>query len=68
MEINELPNLETFPKSYEACFLESCSVKENCLHHLYFKLQPSTNTRGGAIYPSALLPENLVNGYRKISR
>jgi len=33
MEINELLNLETFPKSYEVCFLESCSVKENCLHH-----------------------------------
>ena len=62
METNELQSLETFPKSYEACFLESCSVKENCLHHLYFKLQPSTNTWGGAIYPSALLPENLVNG------
>mgnify|MGYP001741076793 CR=1 FL=1 len=62
MEVNESLSLETFPKSYEACFLESCSVKENCLHHLYFKLQPSTNTWGGAIYPSALLPENLVNG------
>ena len=62
METNELLSLDTFPKSYEACFLESCSVKDNCLHHLYFKLQPSTNTRGGAIYPSALLPENLVNG------
>ena len=37
MEINELLGLETFPKSYEACFLESCSVKENCLHHLYFQ-------------------------------
>jgi len=44
MEINESMSLETFPKSYEACFLESCSVKENCLYHLYFKLQPSTNT------------------------
>lgn len=62
METNELLSLDTFPKSYEACFLESCSVKENCLHHLYFKLQPSTNTWGGGIYPSALLPENLVNG------
>ena len=62
MEINESLSLETFPKSYEACFLESCSVKENGLHHLYFKLQPSTNTWGGAIYPSSLLPENLVNG------
>ena len=62
METNELLSLETFPKSYEAYFLKSCSVKENCLHHLYFKLQPSTNTWGGAIYPSALLPENLVNG------
>lgn len=62
MEINESLSLETFPKSYEACFLESCSVKDNCLHHLYFKLQPSTHTWGGAIYPSTLLPENLVNG------
>lgn len=62
METNELLSLETFPKSYEAYFLKSCSVKDNCLHHLYFKLQPSTNTWGGAIYPSALLPENLVNG------
>lgn len=65
METNELLSLETFPKSYEAYFLKSCSVKENCLHHLYFKLQPSTNTWGGAIYPSALLPENLVNGFCK---
>ena len=29
MEINESLSLETFPKSYEAYFLESCSVKEN---------------------------------------
>lgn len=65
METNELLSLDTFPKSYEACFLGSCPVKENCLHHLYFKLQPSTNTWGGAIYPSALLPENLVNGFCK---
>ena len=28
MEINELLSLETFPKSYEACFLENCVVKE----------------------------------------
>lgn len=65
MEINESLCLETFSKRYEAYFLESCSVKENCLHNLYFKLQPSTNTWGGAIYPSALLPENLVNGFCK---
>lgn len=55
-------NLDFFPKSYEVCFLESCTVKENCLHHLYFKLQPSSNTWGEAIYPSALMAENLVNG------
>lgn len=30
---------------------------------MYFKLQPSTNTWGGAIYPSALLPENLMSGF-----
>lgn len=29
METNELLSLETFSKSYEACFLESYSVKEN---------------------------------------
>ena len=29
MEINESLSLDTFPKRYEACFLESCSVKEN---------------------------------------
>jgi len=29
METNELLGLDTFPKRYEACFLESCSVKEN---------------------------------------
>ena len=62
MKINKLLSLETFPKNYEACFLASCSLKENCLHHIYFRLQPSGNTWGGAIYPSALLPENLVNG------
>lgn len=55
-------NLDFFPKSYEVCFLESCTVKENCLHHLYFKLQPSSNIWGEAIYPSALMAENLVNG------
>ena len=62
MEINESLSLDTFPKRYEACFLENSAVKEDCLHHLYFKLQPASNTWGGAIYPSALLPENLVNG------
>ncbi len=44
MEINESLSLETFPKSYEACFLENCTVKEDSLHHLYFKLQPASNT------------------------
>ena len=33
METNELLSLETFPKRYEACFLENCAVKEDCLHH-----------------------------------
>jgi len=36
METNELLSLETFPKSYEACFLESCSVKENlCVIYIF---------------------------------
>ena len=54
--------LDTFPKRYEACFLENCAVREDCLHHLYFKLQPASNTWGDAIFPSALMPENLING------
>lgn len=62
METNESLSLETFPKSYEACFLENCAVREDCLHHLYFKLQPASNTWGDAIFPSALMPENLING------
>ena len=62
MNINELLSLETFPKRYEACFLENCTVKEDCLHHLYFKLQPASNTWGDAIFPSALMLENLING------
>ena len=62
MEINESLSLETFPKSYEACFLENCAVRKDCLHHLYFKLQPASNTWGDAIFPSALMPENLVDG------
>ena len=37
METNELLSLETFPKRYEACFLENCAVRKDCLHHLYFK-------------------------------
>ena len=44
METNESLSLETFPKRYEACFLENCAVREDCLHHLYFKLQPASNT------------------------
>ena len=63
MNTNELLSLETFPKSYEACFLENCAVKEDCLHHLYFKLQPASNTWGDAIFPSALMSENLINGH-----
>lgn len=63
MEINESLSLETFPKSYEACFLENCAVREDCLHHLYFRLQPSSNTWGDAIFPSVLMPENLINGH-----
>ncbi len=62
MNTNELLSLETFPKRYEACFLENCAVREDCLHHLYFKLQPASNTWGDAIFPSALMPENLING------
>ena len=62
MDINESLSLETFPKSYEACFLENCAVKEDCLHHLYFKLQPASNTWGDAIFSSALMLENLVDG------
>ncbi len=44
METNELLSLDTFPKRNEACFLENCTVKEDSLHHLYFKLQPASNT------------------------
>ena len=62
METNESLSLETFPKRYEVCFLENCAVREDCLHHLYFKLQPVSNTWGDAIFPSVLMPENLVNG------
>ena len=62
MNISKLLSLETFSKSYEACFLESSSVKENCLYHLYFKLKSISNTWGDAIFSSALMPENLVNG------
>lgn len=62
METNELLSLDTFPKRYEACFFENCAVKEDCLHHLYFKLQPASKTWGDAIFPSALMLENLVNG------
>ena len=62
MNTNELLSLETFPKRYEACFLENCAVREDCLHHLYFKLQPASNTWGDAIFPSALMSENLING------
>lgn len=46
MEINDSLSLETFPKSYEAFFLENCAVREDCLHHLYFRLQPTSNTWG----------------------
>ena len=59
MEIVESLSSETFPKSYEACFLENCTVKEECLHHLYFKLQPSSNTWGGASFPRHLCLKTL---------
>ena len=62
MKINDLLSLNAFPKGYEACFLEECLVKESCLHNLYYKLQPVTNTWGDAIYPSALKAENLMEG------
>lgn len=62
MEINDLLSLNAFPKGYEACFLEGCSLKETCLHHLYYSLQPVNNTWGDAIYPSVLKAENLVDG------
>ena len=62
MEINDLLSLNAFPKGYEACFLENCSLKETCLHYLYYSLQPVNNTWGDAIYPSVLKTENLVNG------
>lgn len=62
MDINDFLSLDTFPKSYEACFLENCAVREDCLHHLYFKLRPTSNIWGDAIFPSALMLENLVNG------
>ena len=62
MDINDFLSLDTFPKSYEACFLENCAVREDCLHHLYFKLRPTSNIWGDAIFPSALMSENLVNG------
>ena len=62
MKINDLFSLNAFPKGYEACFLEECLVKESCLHNLYYKLQPVTNTWGDAIYPSALKAENLMEG------
>ena len=44
MDIKDFLILDTFPKRYEACFLENCAVKEDCLHHLYFKLQIVSNT------------------------
>ena len=62
MDINDFLSLDTFPKSYEACFLENCAVREDCLHHLYFKLRPTSNIWGDAILPSALMSETLVNG------
>lgn len=62
MDINDFLSLDTFPKSYEACFLENCVVREDCLHHLYFKLRPTSNIWGDAIFPSTLMSENLVNG------
>ena len=62
MKINDLLSLNAFPKGYEACFLEECLVKESCLHNLYYKLQPVTNTWGDAIYLSALKAENLMEG------
>lgn len=66
MEINDLLSLNAFPKGYEACFLEDCSLKETCLHHLYYSLQPVNNTWGDAIYPSVLKAENLVGGCCKM--
>ena len=60
MDTNESLSLETFPKSYETCLLENCVMKEDSLHHLYFKLQLVSNTWGDTIFPSAFMPENLT--------
>lgn len=38
METNELLSLDTFPKSYETCFLESCSVKRELTISFIFRL------------------------------
>lgn len=54
---------ESFPASYEACWLSGCKAQEQCLHYRYYQAKPRAITRGRAIMPEALSTENLTDGH-----
>lgn len=53
---------DSFPATYEACWLSGCELQEKCLHYLYYQMKPKDVTRGPAILPAALSEENLRDG------
>lgn len=53
---------ETFPASFEACWLPDCPLQAMCLHHLCYEAKPKELTRGRAIMPEALATANLNSG------
>lgn len=54
---------ESFPASFEACWLSGCALQSKCLHRLCQDVKPKNITMGRAIMQEALLPEDLVDGH-----
>lgn len=53
---------DSFPASYEVCWLSGCKLQEQCLHYLYYLAKPRDITMGRAIMPESLSKENLDGG------
>lgn len=45
---------ESFPASFEACWLSGCALQNQCLHHLYQDVKPKSITMGRAIMQDVL--------------
>ena len=42
-----------FPSEYELCFNNDCQLRDRCLHHQAYLLQPKKRLGGPAVYPEA---------------